>query len=194
MKNENEVISAFSATRPFLVQEVYFNIIFTAVFFRKFDEVSEIAEKYISFGQQKSRIQDLFLVFFQGLAAFHKFRHESRDTKWLRIGEDALHQLQLWAGHSTWNFENKLFLLEAEMHFSIGDYDNAERKYLSSIQSAHCHRFVHEEGLSLELLSSFYKTRGREDDERDFMTRAIQCYRDWGALGLLNDDRFSGLV
>eukprot|EP00569_Conticribra_weissflogii_P000722 CAMPEP_0171357828 /NCGR_PEP_ID=MMETSP0878-20121228/46434_1 /TAXON_ID=67004 /ORGANISM="Thalassiosira weissflogii, Strain CCMP1336" /LENGTH=1324 /DNA_ID=CAMNT_0011863881 /DNA_START=50 /DNA_END=4024 /DNA_ORIENTATION=+ len=194
MKNETDVISAFSATRPFLVQGVYFNIIFTAVLFRRFDEVSEVAEKYLSFGQQKSRLQDLFLVFFQGLAAFHMFRHQGRDAKWLRIGESSMRQLQLWAGHSTWNFDNKFFLLEAESHFSKGEYDHAEMKYLSAIKSARTHRFLHEEGLSLELLSSFYEACEREDDQRNHLSRAIQCYKEWGALGLLNDSRFAGLV
>lgn len=194
IKNETDVISAFSATRPFLVQEVYFNIIFTAVFFGRFDEVSEVAEKYLSFGQQKSRLQDLFLVFFQGLAAFHMFRYQGRDTKWLRIGESSMRLLQLWVGHSAWNFENKFFLLEAEMYFSKGEYDHAETKYLSAIKSARSHRFLHEEGLSLELLSSFYKAYERKNDERTHMTRAIKCYKEWGALGLLNDSRFAGLV
>ncbi|KAL7473519.1 hypothetical protein ACHAXS_013974 [Conticribra weissflogii] len=96
--------------------------------------------------------------------------------------------------HSEWNFENKLLLLEAEIHFSKGEHGLAEDKYYAAIESARRHRFVHEEGLSYELLSNFYKSRGEDEKEREFMMNAILCYRKWGANGLLAQPRFESFT
>ncbi len=190
LRNEDEVISQFESSRPSLLQMIYFNQIYTEIFSCNFDVVAEICKKYQSIAQQKARFQDVFVVFFQGLAAFHLSRSENDSSYWLSIGEESLVRFRSWLKYSEWNFENKVLLLEAEMHFSKGENDAAEKKYQAAIESARRHRFVHEQGLSNEFLSMFYKSRCKEEMERESMLNAAECYGLWGANGLLAESRF----
>eukprot|EP01082_Thalassiosira_pseudonana_P010612 g9521.t1 g9521 contig37:145317-146493(+) len=64
--------------------------------------------------------------------------------------------------NSTWNFENKLLLLEAEHHFAIGDFE-AAKKYGASCESARNHRFLQEEGLTRKRLKL---STTKSDDQR----------------------------
>lgn len=42
------------------------------------------------------------------------------------------------------NFENKLLLLQAEVHYMGGKFEEATVAHKASIKSAHTHRFLHE--------------------------------------------------
>ncbi|KAL7465110.1 hypothetical protein ACHAXS_009397 [Conticribra weissflogii] len=112
-------------------------------------------------------------------------RSQPNVNKWLEIGERAIQSHKTWVKHSEWNFENKLLLLEAELLYLKGKYVSAEKKYISSIESAHRHKFVHEEGLAMDRISSYYKFRGNVGKETEYLNGAFSCYETWGALGLL---------
>ena len=71
--------------------------------------------------------------------------------------------------------------MEAEIHFLNGEKDSAERKYLSSIESAKDHKFVNEQGLGHELLSGFYLSCGDADESHTHKQHAKDCYQEWGA-------------
>ena len=90
-----------------------------------------------------------------------------------------------------WFRENKLLLIEAEGHFSNGEKDAAEQKYLSSIESAKNHNFVNEEGLGHELFSNFLASSGDVEGSRNHMALARDCYAQWGATSILK--RFQNL-
>ncbi|KAL7463660.1 hypothetical protein ACHAXS_004013, partial [Conticribra weissflogii] len=123
----------------------------------------------------------------EGLVAFRMARSRPDDRKkWLAVGDRAIQRYQIWTTHSVWNFENKLLLLEAESLFSQGEYDSAEKKFMASIDSACRHKFVHEQGLALDLLASLYAFRGNSDKETECLEGAFDCYERWGALGLLS--------
>jgi len=190
MKDEDEVVSKFASERPSLVQLIYFHQIFVAIFCSKYEVVLKLSSEYQSISQRKATIHDIFVVFFQGLSSLRLYRLQQNTPELYSMGMSVLRQFQSWVTHSEWNFENKLLLLEAEVHFSKGEHDLAEEKYLAAIESARKHRFVHEEGLSNELLSTFYKSRREDKKGQEFMMNAILCYRKWGAFGLLAQPRF----
>ena len=128
--------------------------------------------------------------FYEGLTAYHFARqHPNENDEWMNLGERAICDYRMLASHSTWNWENKLFLLEAERHVCKGELDEAESKYIAAIESAHNHRFVHEAGLANELLSAFFTKNAKFDKAKHHLSEARACYEKWGAYAIL--DRLS---
>ena len=63
-------------------------------------------------------------IFFEGLVCFQLARQSNNDerSEWMEEkGETVLEKMKLWSQHSTWNFENKMLLLEAEQMHTLGD-------------------------------------------------------------------------
>jgi hypothetical protein len=57
--------------------------------------------------------------------------------------------------------------------------------YEESIVSARKHRFVHEEGLAMELFGEFQSATGNAEEAKEQKRLARVCYEKWGAFGLL---------
>jgi len=187
-KNENEIlVFAESSNVHFLANAIYMHQVMVCYFFRRYTHAAEITKKYHSdVGKMTLLPQTVLYTFYEGLVAFQMIRSQPNEEEWVGIGEQSIKSYQTWVRNSKWNFENKLLLLEAESLFSKGDLDAAEKKYLASIESARRHKFVHEEGLALDLLASFYKSQANAVKEKEYFDLAIACYEKWGAFGILN--------
>ncbi|KAL3800854.1 hypothetical protein HJC23_001691 [Cyclotella cryptica] len=124
--------------------------------------------------------------FVDGLIAFFFARKQRADKmRWEKIGESVLKLFQKWTKTCHWNFSNKLYLLEAERHFLDEEDAAAMAKYHESIQSAQQHRFIHEEAIACERLAWFHLARGRSGEALQTFTEAKNCYKEWGALGIV---------
>ena len=138
------------------------------------------------YGRGYMRFLDIYHVFYKALIAFCLAQTQNTDRdKWIGIGEKAVSKFEVWKGYSSWNFENKHFLLSAELLCVKGDYAAAEERYNASILSAQMHRFVHEEGLALERLGMLYKDRGRAESAQEMLANARICYESWGASAVV---------
>ena len=166
-------------------QGIYFNKLFRAFWFKRYEEAAEMAEKYG--GRLAMRFTDIYRVFYEGLIAFHFIRCSPQDHKWFDIGKDAVSKFRVWVKHSKWNFENKLLLLEAELHYSNSENEDAKNKYEESINSAQKHHFVHEEGLAMELLGNFHKKNGNVVKASENFAHARDCFKKWGAFAVVEN-------
>ncbi|KAL7539299.1 hypothetical protein ACHAXR_009167 [Thalassiosira sp. AJA248-18] len=186
INNEDDLLRHVESTgKTGVVQAIRFNRLFLAYWFKRYEEAAEMANLYKT--RTVMPLIDAYHAFYEGLTAFHFARHSSDDEqKWMEIGEKDLSPFRTWAAHSTWNWENKLLLLEAEMHFSKKEMEKAEEKYRAAIQSAQCHRFIHEEGLANELFSVFHNTNGNFDKAKIHISEARACYEKWGAFALID--------
>ena len=131
---------------------------------------------------------DFMHSFYEGLTALHFVRCPGDDSSkegWVTLAKKAISSFELWAEHSTWNWENKLLLLQAEWHFAEGESEKAIEKYKAAIDSARRHRFVHEEGLANELFSTFNDRNGDIDAAKIHLSEARSCYVKWGATALV---------
>ena len=125
-------------------------------------------------------------IFFEGLTcylcSFEATDQVSKAT-WVGRGQSILAKIRSWHEHSTWNWENKVLLLEAmEMH--MGNYDAAEPLYASSIRSAREHKFIHEEAIASELAGDLFYERGSHLESYALYMHSIRCYIEWGALAV----------
>jgi hypothetical protein len=133
-------------------------------------------------------------IFFEGLACF-MLSHmcpvikatiargavSETKTKLIERGRSVLVRARSLAQHSSWNWENKVQLLEAmEMHI-MGNLDAAGPLYTSSIRSAHEHKFIHEEAVASELTGEYLYERGNYSDAYALFMHSIKCFKEWGA-------------
>ena len=164
-----------------LVQYIYLCRLIYAFWVQDYDLALQNASLY---GNCHMRFLDIYHIFYEGVTAL---RLASRSTniddkkRLIALGEAAASTFQTWEGHSNWNFENKYLLLSAELRQANGDHAGAEEHYKASIASAHNHKFIHEEGLAMELLGLFYEKVGRNEESGDMLTSARSCYEKWGA-------------
>lgn len=128
-----------------------------------------------------------FGIFYEGLACFlSSFRANDLASKAILIerGRSILARIKGWLQHSSWNWENKVLLLEAMDKHTSGNYDAAEPLYSRSIRSAHQHKFIHEVAISSELLGDFFYERGDNEESYTLYMHSIKCFSEWGALAL----------
>jgi hypothetical protein len=165
-------------------QQCYFDRLMHAFWSKNFEEAAEYAEKYREC-HQMIIFPDLFQTFYQGISAFHLARlQDDKSREWKAIGKNALSKYQTWVKYSDWNWENKMLLLEAELHACEGEVEMAVSKFQASIDSAQKHRFIHEEGLARELFGMFYEENGNKEDAMQQYAHARSCYQKWGAFAL----------
>ena len=126
-------------------------------------------------------------IFFEGLVCFQLARQSNNDERSELMeekGETVLEKMKLWSQHSTWNWENKMLLLEAEQMHTLGDFDSAASFYERSIGSAREHKFIHEEAIASELAGIFYLEGGRREKSLHLFLHSIWSYKTWGALAV----------
>merc|ERR1711957_1087241 len=110
-----------------------------------------------------------------------KITRRTGSLKLKGVPRKSLKILKTAAGYSSWNFGNKVHLLEAEIASREGKKEEAEASYASAITSAQCSRFVHEEGLACELAGFHYKKFKDNGSARQLFVQAKQCYANWGS-------------
>ncbi len=154
--------------------------------FRRLDEVKAIARQYLELferqGGASAQFINIYRIFYGGLLSLHFYR-ESRDQFWMDRAAHAIQKMERWNSESDWNFENKLFLLQAERHYAFGEMDQAAEKYKLAEKSSKTHRFLHEEALACELAADFHKKAGNKNFVAELIDRAVKCYQTWGAEG-----------
>ena len=126
----------------------------------------ECCEKYDQCSKTRNlvRVCDIKNAFFAGLASFIQSR-KNKDESLIPRGKKHLETMQLWEKGCTWNFENKVLLLQAEYYFAKGEYEEANTCYEKSIESAKEHKFIHEEALGNELFRECRKCARKSPPE-----------------------------
>ncbi|KAL3764630.1 LOW QUALITY PROTEIN: hypothetical protein ACHAW5_001823 [Stephanodiscus triporus] len=97
------------------------------------------------------------------------------------IPRNAIIVLKNAASLSSWNFLNKVHLLEAEQ-FSLQNHNSeAQASYAAAINSARSSGFIHEQGLACELAGHHYKKVFNLRCAWSFFDQAKRCYTEWGS-------------
>jgi len=122
-------------------------------------------------------------IFFEGLACFLYFRgsDDIDKTKLIERGRSTLAKVRSLAEHSSWNWQNKVLLLEAMELHAMGNLDEAGPFYISSIQSAQEHKFIHEEAIASEMAGEYLFELGHQSEAYALYKHSIKCFNEWGA-------------
>jgi hypothetical protein len=155
-------------------------------FFRMYtNDLKECCEKFLDLDR---RISNHYLLygeavqcFIIGLASFQLYR-ETNNPLWAERGRKRKNDMKTWAKEgSSWNFEHKLLLLEAEDEYSSGNLDCAKELYKNAIATAQAHKFVNDEALACELTAKFYQEIGDLPSSLNHYRLAHEKYCQWGA-------------
>ena len=119
----------------------------------------------------------------EGLLCFLCSRgsNDTEKTKLIERGRSILTRARNLAEHSSWNWQNKVLLLEAIEVHALGNLDKAKPLYTSSIRSAREHKFIHEEAVSSELTGDCLFELERQSEAYTLYKHSIKCFEEWGA-------------
>ena len=183
ISNEDELLLKGSEIgQSALIQFIYLCRLILAYWFQNYEDAALNAELY---GQDHMRFIDIYHVFYEGFTALRMAQKGLDTEKWIAKGEAAVATFKTWEGYCNWNFENKYMLLSAELLFVKGEREEAQKQYEAAIDSAKKHKFLHEEGLAMELLGLFHKDAGNTEDAKTMFNNARDCYEEWGASAVV---------
>jgi hypothetical protein len=155
--------------------------IISSFIFRQMDRAQLAAYSFFEQGDKKRLEYTLKTVdFFAGLTACYTIR-ETGDDNLMSEVQGVLDRFEQLNSYSKWNFENKLFLLKAESHYTKGEADEAAKYYVASISSAKEHKFIHEQAIACELAGYFFREQGDERKSCEMFKQARDAYFKWGA-------------
>lgn len=127
--------------------------------------------------------------FYEGLVNLAAARErDGRDSDtMLRRAKKNISQFKKWAKYCPENHQHKLDLLIAELAWSEGNEVKARQHYDQAIKGAENGEFLNEEALSLERTGLYYLSTGQEFIAENYIRKAYQTYKQWGAAAKLKD-------
>lgn len=149
---------------------------------RDLKKAQSIADMFEGVITRKQRVFNYVIIeFYAGLVACQIAR-KTCDESWKSKAGMVCDSMEALCNHSKWNFENKLFLLRAECHYTKGEISEAAKSYKSAIASACNHKLVHEEAITCELAGNFFKDQKDESKSKMMFSQAHKAYMEWGAV------------
>jgi len=168
---------------------ICFQKLYVSFMFRQYEPMKASVENYFIYKDSANTwslvYADSARAFISGLAAYWMFR-KTKDPKWTHKASKSKFMMKKWAEVNEWNFQNKLYLMEAEEAFCYDDTVSAKTLYEKAITSAREHRFINEEALSYELAGYFFLKMGQKDVSVNYFLQAHEKYHDWGAIAKAN--------
>ena len=153
----------------------------------EYEQVAELSQQYSASHPtplQTKRIQHILRNFMVGISVMNLARSTSNNAQYRELGDQAVALLSQLETISTWNFQHKRLLLQAELHYLNRDLISADRAYEASIRSARDHKWLNEEALAYELHGVFCVENGMRDKGTTQLRAAIDRYREWGATNV----------
>ncbi len=122
-------------------------------------------------------------VYYDSLARLAACTASSWSARRRLLGQVKRNQrrMKAWAEHAPMNHLHAYQLVEAERWRILGEPKKAIKHYRISVDLAHEHGWVHEEGLANELAGRMYQERNEEEKAAFHLLAARHCYLKWGA-------------
>jgi len=131
------------------------------------------------------RHNKLMIYFYGTLNSFRGIKNNngsgSQFVKMKPLYTEAIKALRGIVEFSPDKYQNKMFLLEAELYSFNKKDEQAQAKYDLAISSGKDLTYVHEEGLANECAGVHYKKKGDAAEALVYFQRAKECYTRWGS-------------
>ena len=160
--------------------------LWTLYLFGEFERALEIAEKSketIVFNSGLSHVPEHFFYTTLTIAACFPTLPDDKRAYYISEMKKNIAKMKIWADSCPENFDNKFYLMSAEMYRVMGREREAMDFYDLAIDSAHKNSFTNNEALSNELAGNFYLNLNKEKIARPYMRDARYLYLSWGASG-----------
>ena len=91
-------------------------------------------------------------------------------------GDNVLTKMRYWSEHSSWNWESKMTLLDAEKMYTLGSFDQALLFYERAIRSANEHKFVNDEADGFFFLTNDeYESKFEDVNDKGLLDKCGEC-------------------
>jgi len=183
-ENEKQLMELYRTTNnPAMPQIMCWHHMFKSFWFRDYETALKNCVQFESYVQQNKmlRVADIMKNVIWGISSFILSRRHNK-KELMAKGEERLQLMKMYANlGNKWNAENKVFLMEAEYNFALGDIAKACTAYEQSIQSSREHKFIHEEALAHELYGVCCVELGDLFKGNKLLETARELYEEWGA-------------
>jgi len=151
-------------------------MVMARVFFRRFDEASELARRYAEYRDGATATMHIAsLEFYESIA---QLSTADPDVARAEASRDAL---ALWASFNPVSFAHWRITIDAEIARVRGDVGAALDGYDEAIAHAARHGLLGDEALINERAALFHLSRGSRRIARTYLLEARQAYERWGA-------------
>ena len=146
------------------------------------DELATEAERWLAGGACHLSVAQYHL--YLALATLRRVGdgRSTPDRGAMKVVDDRLRWLGLWAETTPSTFRHKHDLVAAEKARVTSDIEGALSNYERAVSGARASGFTHEEALANELYARFWAERDKARFAGPLMREAHSLYRKWGAL------------
>jgi len=125
------------------------------------------------------------MLFYAALNAFRCAKNKNgKGSQFSKVNKHykaALKAMKAAAELSSWNYKNKVHLLEAECHSYKESNESAKISYASAISSSRSSKLTHELALSCELAGYHHVKVGNASVALEMFQQAKEAYAEWGS-------------
>lgn len=183
--------SHFDANEITAIFHVYLNKLILCYLFGDYrqadDSVNKLGKTYLE-GMPGFLNVSVF-YFYSSLIKLALFSEspKSEQRRILKTVRSNQKKMKKWAQHAPMNYLHKYHLVEAEIAYVIHKTDRATLLYDQAIELAQKNNYLHEEAIANELASKFWLSLENNQNAKQYMVEAYNCYQQWGAIAKLND-------
>ena len=120
------------------------------------------------------------------LAVYPQTESTTQQT-FLEKVDEIRERFRQWARYAPVNFQHKYDLIEAERTRVHGETFKAVQFYDRATQGARKHHYIQDEAVAYERQAEFWMQAGVEGFSQICLSRAYECYCDWGATSKVVD-------
>lgn len=162
-----------------------------AYLFEMYEVAADMIETLLELPSLSSghRIRGTSIVietFYTCLVAINMERRGDDRRRWRVIIDYTLQKMIRWEHHSSWNFQHRVELLQAEIAFLDNDRESAAKLFDRAIHNAGKHGFLSEKALALDRAGLFSLKLDNKITAREYFIRSKELYVSWGATGKAN--------
>lgn len=167
---------------------VRMEVLMLSCYFRDYEEAIEAAGESRRLESPDINAYHLPFLLHEGLSLLGAAQSRQGRTRkrMIRRAMRAERQLEKLAKVCPANAANKVALLRAARESVAGDPLLAHDLFDEAAALARQQGFIHEEGLAFELCGRMHMAANRPTAGEPQLLRAIDCYRRWGAMALVN--------
>ncbi|MCP4138096.1 MAG: AAA family ATPase [bacterium] len=183
--DENEIVTVFNSLGHVsgLIM-LYIIKIFHHVLFNLYGDAATIsmeAEQYIEAAMGMVMVP--FFYYYSSLAMLADYSNAAPASQkyYLKKVNIYLKKIKVWAHHAPMNNRYKCYLIEAELFRIKGNDVRAMEFYQKAIKETQEIEFIQEEAIAHEFSAMFYREKGFDDIVQMNISRAYDCYVEWGA-------------
>jgi len=159
-------------------ESLTFHGVIQTFWFGHYDRCIFYAEKS-SASPDMSQLKSIMTLFYGALSCFHCSKRGQK--KHMHLASQAVNVIREKAKESSWNYQNKIHLLQAQFFSANGERDNAKASFEAAITAARKSKFPHEEGLACEYSALHCIKNGENKDGLELLEKAKDCYKKWGS-------------